>query len=78
MSHEHRCICATCSKEMKSGRDFSPAYPISKLSAKRHTSSVPTFNGASPETSRGWADWLLEWAKIALKFGYLLLAFFKL
>lgn len=73
MHHEHRYICSTCSREMKAGRNFTPAHPISKLSP-----SGPPSSGSTPGAVRGWGEWLLEWANIALKFGYLVLAFLKL
>ena len=76
MTYEHRRICPTCFREFKPGGELAPAYPISKLPSN-HSSSSPVSN-EPPSTTRGWAEWLLEWTKIALKFGYLLLALLKL
>lgn len=73
MSTNHRCICATCSREMKQGLDVAPTNSRYKLAIERDPSP-----GKPPNVSRPRGDRLLEWAKILVKLGYLLLAFFKL
>ncbi|HEK0905495.1 MULTISPECIES: hypothetical protein [Pseudomonas] len=73
MSTNHRCICATCSREMKPGQDVASIESYYKLAIERNQSP-----GKPPNVSRAWGDRLLEWAKVIVKFGYLLLAFFKL
>lgn len=77
MTHEHQCICATCFKEIRPGRNSSHESSPSTFPQGRHVSTESAYDGPAG-VPRGWADWLLEWAKIALKFGYLILAFFKL
>lgn len=72
MSTNHRCICATCSREMKPGQDVAPTNPSYKLAIEREPSP-----GKPPNDSRAWCDRLLEWAKVWVKFGYLLLELFK-
>ncbi|WP_156156597.1 hypothetical protein [Pseudomonas tussilaginis] len=73
MSTNHRCICATCSREMKPGQDVASTNSYYKLAIGRDPSP-----GKPPNVSRTCGDRLLEWAKVLVKFGYLLLAFFKL
>lgn len=73
MSTNHRCICATCSREMKPGQDVAPTNLYYKLTIERAPSP-----GKPPNDSRAWGDRLLEWAKVLVKFGYLLLELFKL
>lgn len=73
MSTNHRCICATCSREMKPGQDVAPTNPLYKLAIERDPSP-----GKPPNVSLTWGDRLLEWAKVLVKFGYLLLELLKL
>jgi hypothetical protein len=73
MSSNHRCICATCSRQMKLGQDVAPTNSHYKLAIERELSP-----GKPPNASLTWGDRLLEWAKVLLKLGYLLLAFLKL
>lgn len=73
MSTNHRCICATCSREMKPGQDVAPTNPLYKLAIERDPSP-----GKPPNVNRTRSDRLLEWAKVLVKFGHLLLAIFKL
>ncbi|WP_350298774.1 hypothetical protein [Pseudomonas putida] len=73
MSINHRCICATCSREMKPGQDIAPTNPRIKLAIE-----IDPSPGKPPNVSRKWGDRLLEWAKVLVKFGYLLLELLKL
>lgn len=77
MSTNHdRCICATCSKEMKPGQSSMSGHSPSQQYLKLDTSLEPA-SGKPKNSPHGWNDRLLEWTKVVLKFGYLLLAFFK-
>ncbi|MCT8162428.1 MULTISPECIES: hypothetical protein [unclassified Pseudomonas] len=75
-TNHHRCICATCSKEMKPGQIFA-AGDSQSLQHRKLDTSPDSASGEQKDASRSWNDRLLEWAKILLRFGYLLLAFFK-
>jgi len=58
---------------MKPGQDVASTNSYYKLAIER----IP-LAGKPPIISRAWDDRLLAWAKVIVKFGYLLLAVFKL
>lgn len=73
MSTNHRCICVTCSKELKRGHNF-----VSEdAPSKQPTNSAGSSRVSPQHVARSWHDRLLDWAKILLGFGYLLLEVFK-
>lgn len=75
-TNHHRCICATCSKEMKPSQSFMSGDSPSQQYLRLDTSQEPA-SDKQKNVPRCWNDKLLAWANILLKFGYLLLAFFK-
>ena len=73
MSTNHRCICVTCSQELKQGQNFF----YEDAPSKQPTNSAESSRVSSQHVARSWHDRLLDWAKILLGFGYLLLEVFK-
>ena len=74
MNSEHRCICATCSRDMKPGGHSAPVAVLSNLSSKTETApKVPPVSAIG-----GWEGVLREWAKIIVKFAYLVLEIIKM